>query len=96
MNRIKMKLVDLPSTNNGWGFGGARNKVAFVAEGSVGNPDDGWVFGIACFRHIREARFLRNRNLDIDRSCGSVNQAKKYIESYYNKLGIQVEFETRK
>jgi len=92
MTKLFITQVPMPSTNNAWGFGGARNKVAFKIEGSNIDLDEGWVYGIACTRHHGEVKFLRNRNLDIDRTCGSVNAAKKYISSYYEKMGFKVIF----
>lgn len=92
-DKIQLKEESLPSTNNPWGFGGAKNKTAFVIVGEISdNPDESWVYGEACTRHGGVFPFVRKRNLNIDSAVGSKNSAKKYIANYYNKKGIKVDF----
>ena len=103
MTDITLVKQKLPSTNSGWDFGGARSNVAFVPEGEVAvenlnqngrlqSVHDGWVFGIACYRHLPDHGFLRNNDLNIVRSCGSVKSAERFIEKYYINIGKTVAF----
>ncbi len=49
-----IKTIDLPCTNNSWGFGGARNKKRYILENG-----DVWVSGIAGTRHHGEVKYIQ-------------------------------------
>ena len=51
-----MKIISvekLPSTTNGWGFGGSVDKVKMTMENG-----DVWVSGTACYRHAPSSKWI--------------------------------------
>lgn len=95
-----MKIVSkkpLPSTTNGWGFGGAIDKVKFTMENG-----DVWVSGEACYRHAPSEKYIQtlfaanhpeaerqewNGGMHNDRDVLLRGAPEKHIQNYYKRKG---------
>lgn len=57
-----VKTEELPSTVNGWGFGGSIGKVRYIMDNG-----DVWVKGTACYRHLPSEKYIQLRSATSDK-----------------------------
>lgn len=63
-----VKTEELPSTTNGWGFGGSTDKVRYT----LSNGDE-WVAGTAHYRHAPSESWLQKVTVEHGRSGSTAN-----------------------
>ena len=77
-----VKTIDLPSTNNSWGFGGSRKKQSFIIDNN-----DIWVSGIACYRRLDDCKYIKLVRNDIEiLDVELKGKVETFIAKYYDRV----------